>query len=165
MTTSAMVHDQDGRRLSDADVDSREPIARLLGDLGSRRSGLSSREAGRRLVRFGSNELRARQARTWPKALAKQFTHPLALLLLLAAALAVVAGTPNLAWAIVAVVLLNALFAFVQENQAGRAVEALGRYLPPHARRPGSRRSRRCRRRRRPRPLRARGAPVRGRHR
>jgi calcium-translocating P-type ATPase len=31
-------------------------------------------------------------------------------------------------------VVLNALFAFVQERQAGRAVEALGRYLPPHAR-------------------------------
>jgi P-type E1-E2 ATPase len=33
----------------------------------------------------------------------------------------------------VAVVLLNAAFAFLQERQAERAVEALGRYLPPHA--------------------------------
>src|SRR5690242_10424476 len=52
---------------------------------------------------------------------------------MLAAVLSVVAGTPQLAWAIMAVVLLNALFAFVQERQAGRAVEALGRYLPPLA--------------------------------
>ncbi|HTK64698.1 MAG TPA: cation-transporting P-type ATPase [Pseudonocardia sp.] len=117
-----------------SDVDSREPVARLLRDLGTRPAGLSTREAARRLLQYGPNELRAGQARTWPKALAKQFTHPLALLLLLAAVLAVVAGTPNLAWAILAVVLLNALFAFIQERQAGRAVEALGRYLPPHAR-------------------------------
>ena len=113
--------------------DPREPASRLLRDLGSNPSGLSVREAARRLVQYGPNELRASQARTWPAALLKQFTHPLALLLLLAAVLAVVAGTPNLAWAIVAVVLLNALFAFVQEHQAGKAVEALGRYLPPHA--------------------------------
>ncbi|MDQ2706970.1 MAG: cation-transporting P-type ATPase [Actinomycetota bacterium] len=113
--------------------DPREPVTRLLRDLGSSPAGLPAREAARRLVRYGPNELRASQARTWPKALIKQFTHPLALLLLLAAVLAVVAGTVNLAWAIVAVVLLNAVFAFVQERQAGKAVEALGRYLPPHA--------------------------------
>jgi hypothetical protein len=69
-----------------------------------------------------------------PRAFARQFTHPLALLLLVAAALAWMAGTIELAWAIAAVVVLNALFAFVQERQAGRAVEALGSYLPAHAR-------------------------------
>jgi hypothetical protein len=35
--------------------------------------------------------------------------------------------------AIVAVILLNALFAFLQERQAERAVEALQRYLPQRA--------------------------------
>jgi calcium-translocating P-type ATPase len=118
---------------SGVSLDAREPVTRLLRDLGSSACGLAAREAARRLVQYGPNELRTSQARTWPKDLLKQFTHPLALLLLLAAVLAVVAGTVNLAWAIVAVVLLNALFAFVQERQAGRAVEALGRYLPPHA--------------------------------
>ncbi|MFC4944932.1 cation-translocating P-type ATPase [Pseudonocardia sp. GCM10023141] len=113
--------------------DPREPIARLLRDLRSAPDGLSAREAARRLERYGPNTLRVRGGRTWPRALARQFTHPLALLLLLAAVLAVVAGTPALAWAILAVVVLNAVFAFVQEHQAGRAVEALGRYLPPHA--------------------------------
>ncbi len=52
---------------------------------------------------------------------------------LLAAVLSVVAGTPELAWAIVAVGVLNAVFSFVQEGQAGRAVEALGRFLPSQA--------------------------------
>lgn len=114
--------------------DPREPVTRLLRDLGSRAGGLSEREAERRLARYGPNTLAAATARTWPRALLRQFTQPLAVLLLLAAVLSVFAGTPQLAWAIVAVVLLNALLAFVQERQAGKAVEALGRYLPPTAR-------------------------------
>jgi magnesium-transporting ATPase (P-type) len=121
--------------------DPREPVSRLLRDLRSRPTGLSSREAERRLVASGPNELRRRGSRRWPRQLAKQFVHPLALLLWLAAALAFVAGTPALGGAIVAVIVLNALFAFVQERQAERAVEALSRYLPQQAavRRDGTR--------------------------
>jgi calcium-translocating P-type ATPase len=55
------------------------------------------------------------------------------LLLWLAAVLAVAGGTVALGVAIVAVIVLNALFAFAQERQAERAVEALGRYLPQRA--------------------------------
>ncbi len=116
-----------------AQGDPREPISRLLRDLRSRPEGLSGREAGRRLVVQGPNELRRRGGRRWPRQLAKQFVHPLALLLWLAAALAFVAGVPALGVAIVAVVFLNALFAFAQERQAERAVEALTRYLPQEA--------------------------------
>jgi P-type E1-E2 ATPase len=52
------------------------------------------------------------------------------LLLWAAAALAYMAGTPILGAAIVAVVLLNAAFAVMQERQAERAVEALAAFLP-----------------------------------
>jgi magnesium-transporting ATPase (P-type) len=114
-------------------LDPREPVARLLRDLGSQASGLSGREAARRLERYGPNALTVGSHRTWARALVRQFTHPLAVLLLLAGVLSVVAGTPELAWAILAVVVLNAVFSFVQERQAGRAVEALGRFLPPQA--------------------------------
>ncbi len=92
------------------------------------------REAARRLERYGPNELRSARAVVWRRELVRQFTHPLALLLLCAAGLAFVAGTVHLGWAILAVVVLNAGFAFVQERQAGKAVEALSRYLPPSAR-------------------------------
>ena len=44
------------------------------------------------------------------------------------------AGTPVLAEAIVAVIVLNAGFALLQERQAERAVEALAGYLPDQAR-------------------------------
>ncbi len=122
--------------------DPREPLGRLERDLRAGPEGLSTREAGRRLVAYGPNELRRRGGRAWPRRLAAQFVHPLALLLWLAAALAVVAGAPVLGAAIVAVIALNALFAFAQERQAERAIEALARYLPQQAavRRDGERR-------------------------
>jgi calcium-translocating P-type ATPase len=111
-----------------------EPLTLLYRDLRSSPRGLSSREAARRLVIFGPNELTRRGGRRWPRELAAQFTHPLALLLAAAAVLAGVSGTLNLAIAIVAVIVLNAGFAFAQELQAERAVEALAAYLPTHAR-------------------------------
>ena len=95
--------------------------------------GLSQREAERRLLQYGRNELVRRGSRRWPRELARQFTHPLALLLAVAALLAVAGGIAVLAAAIVAVILLNALLAFVQERQAEAAVEALQDYLAPHA--------------------------------
>jgi Cation transporter/ATPase, N-terminus len=91
--------------------------------------GLSSREAQRRLVAYGANELLRRGGRRWPRQLALQFTHPLALLLWLAAALAFGAGLRVVGVAILAVIVLNALFAFFQEQQAEKAVEALRCYL------------------------------------
>jgi len=127
----------------DADLDPREPAERLLRDLRAGRSGLSEREAARRLVVNGPNELRRSRRRHRMRDLARQFTHPLALLLWMAAVLAAFAHTPVVATAIAAVVVLNALFAFVQEQQAERAVEALGAYLPAQAvvRRDGRHRS------------------------
>jgi calcium-translocating P-type ATPase len=125
-----------GHRSAEAEastLDPREPTQKLLRDLRSAPLGLSEREAARRLERYGRNELRSREGATWPRALERQFTHPLAVLLMAAAVLAYVTGSVQLAWAIVAVVLVNAAFAFVQERQAGKAVEALGRYLPPHS--------------------------------
>ena len=113
--------------------DPRVPLDRLLRDLAARPEGLSSREAARRLVAHGPNELRRRRGVAWPRQLLGQITHPLALLLWVASALALAAGTPVLAAAIVAVILLNAAFAFAQERQAVRAVEALKRYLPQQA--------------------------------
>jgi calcium-translocating P-type ATPase len=110
-----------------------EPLARLFRDLRSSPTGLSGREAARRLQVSGPNELSRRGGRRWPGELARQFTQPLALLLAVAAVLAWVSGTPRLAIAIVAVIFLNAGFAFAQEMQAEQAVEALAAFLPERA--------------------------------
>jgi len=110
-----------------------QPVEALFHNLRSRRQGLSSREAARRLVAYGPNELTRRGGARWPAQLVRQFTHPLALLLFLAAALAFAGSSVILGLAVLAVIVLNALFAFAQERQAERAVEALRAYLPQRA--------------------------------
>jgi calcium-translocating P-type ATPase len=119
-----------------------EPLRLLMRDLRSSPRGLSEREALRRLGIYGPNELRRAPRRGAWRDLVDQLVHPLALLLWVAAALALVIRTPILCVAIVLVIVLNAVFAFVQERQGERAVEALTRYLPPQAvvRRDGHRR-------------------------
>ncbi|WP_109522650.1 MULTISPECIES: cation-translocating P-type ATPase [Nocardia] len=114
-------------------IDPTEQIDRLLRDLRGARSGLSTREADRRLIHYGPNILRRRGGRTWPRELVRQFTHPLALLLWAAAALAGAVGIIPVAVAIVVVILINAAFAFAQERHAEQAVEALAAYLPVRA--------------------------------
>ena len=106
----------------------------LLVHLGTRASGLSSREAERRLAQFGRNEISRTAQRSWVRELLRQLAHPLAMLLWVAAALASASGNQTLAIAIVAVILLNAALAYMQELQAERATEALRELLPPHAR-------------------------------
>jgi calcium-translocating P-type ATPase len=115
-------------------IDPEERLELLLRDLRTSREGLTQREARRRLVQVGPNRLERRRGRRWPHELAHQVTHPLALLLWAAAGLAWIAGILPVAVAIVIVIVVNAAFAFVQEMQAERAVEALARYLPERAR-------------------------------
>ncbi|MEV8099027.1 cation-transporting P-type ATPase [Kitasatospora sp. NPDC085879] len=113
--------------------DPREPVKLLFRDLRTSPDGLAEREASRRLTVHGPNALARRGGRRWPGELVQQFTHPLAVLLALAAVLALVSGAPALAVAIAAVIVLNALLAFVQERQAEQAVEALADFLPDRA--------------------------------
>ena len=114
-------------------TDPREPLALLFRDLRSSRDGLSDREAARRLLTHGPNRLTRRGGRRWPRELLAQFTHPLAVLLAAAAALAAVNGTVTLAEAVVAVIVINAVFAFFQELHAEHAVEALAAFIPEEA--------------------------------
>ena len=114
------------------EFDATESAELLLRDLRSSRTGLSTSEAQRRLLQYGPNELRRRGGLKWPGELARQLTHPLALLLWLAAALSFAVGSLTIAVAVLLVILLNALFAFIQEMQAERAVEALAQFLPQH---------------------------------
>jgi calcium-translocating P-type ATPase len=104
--------------------------AALFAHLRANREGLSQREAERRLVQYGPNELARRGRRHVWRDVGAQLSHPLALLLWTAAGLAWFAGTPILTGAIVAVVVLNAVFALAQEREAERAVETLAAFLP-----------------------------------
>ncbi|MCA1004108.1 cation-transporting P-type ATPase [Rhodococcus hoagii] len=93
-------------------------------------TGLSAADAAARLRADGPNVLPSvRLVPAWRKLLA-ELTHFFALMLWVAAVLAMVAGMPQLAIAIVVVILVNGVFAFVQEERAEKASERLRDLLP-----------------------------------
>jgi sodium/potassium-transporting ATPase subunit alpha len=103
--------------------------------------GLSEEEVGKRLQEFGPNEISPPDPVHLTRMLLRQFTHFLALLLWVAAGLAYLAsylqpgeGMEMLAHAIVAVIVINALFSFFQEYKAEQASAALRQLLPDRVR-------------------------------
>ncbi len=93
-------------------------------------SGLTSGEAAARLRRDGPNVLPAPRPPSPAVLLLRQMTHFFALLLWVAAGMAYVGGMPQLAVAIVIVVVVNGGFAFAQEYRADRAGRRLRELLP-----------------------------------
>lgn len=107
------------------------PAARLtLALLRTGPQGLTSAEASVRRESCGANRIERIVGRPLWLALGVQFASLFALLLWGAAAVAAALGMSQLAWAIVAVVLVNGTFGFFQEYRAERAAEALARLLP-----------------------------------
>ncbi len=92
--------------------------------------GLTDDEAAARLARDGPNELPSLPPPPAWRQLLDQFTHFFAVMLLVAAVLAVVGDLPELAVAIVAVVVLNGIFAFVQERRSLHTTERLRDLIP-----------------------------------
>ncbi|GAA0235929.1 cation-transporting P-type ATPase [Actinomadura nitritigenes] len=97
------------------------------------RRGLTSAEAAARLRADGPNLLPAKRPPSPLLSLAGQLVHFFALLLWAAAALAYAGGMPQLAVAIVVVIVVNGVFAFAQEYRAERAGRRLRELLPARA--------------------------------
>ena len=115
----------------------RERVAAAVGEpsevlrlLASSQVGLTHAEAEKRLRRWGPNALPHAPRTRWWQRLLRAFAGLFAVLLLVASVLAVVAGMPELGIAIVIVVVVNGVFAFVQEYRAERAVQSLESMLP-----------------------------------
>ncbi|MEU7457010.1 cation-translocating P-type ATPase [Streptosporangium roseum] len=98
------------------------------------RSGLTSAEAARRLAEGGANMLPAGRRAPAAVLLLREMVHFFALMLWMAAGLALLAGMPQLALAIVVVVVLNGAFAFVQEYRADKAGQRLRELIPADVR-------------------------------
>jgi magnesium-transporting ATPase (P-type) len=92
--------------------------------------GLTEDEVAMRLKKYGTNELPEPVKRSLLLRFTDQLTHFMALLLWVAGILAFISGTPELGWAIWAVIWINAAFSFWQEYQAEQALAALKRVLP-----------------------------------
>ena len=94
------------------------------------RDGLTSAEAAARRRRDGPNELPPPKRPSAVRRFVDGLVHFFALMLWVAGALALVADMPELGIAIFAVIVLNAVFAFVQESRADHAAERLRSMLP-----------------------------------
>lgn len=113
------------------------PVEEALQSLVTSAQGLSEEEAARRLLEFGPNEIEEiRKTPAWLRLL-RQFTHFLAALLWMAALLSLTFeflnpghGMLRLAIAIVVVIVVNAVFTFMQEYRAEKSLEAMRRLLP-----------------------------------
>ena len=95
-------------------------------------SGLSTKEALRRLVDFGENKIQSAKKKSYIKEYLRQYIQFFAVLLEVAAFLAFIADyyVPNegnniLAYAIIIAVIINATFAFWQEYKEDKAMEHL----------------------------------------
>ncbi|MCU0723431.1 MAG: HAD-IC family P-type ATPase, partial [Planctomycetes bacterium] len=105
--------------------------ARLGSDLSR---GLGREEASARLARFGENAIAERGGRSALRLLRDQFASTLVLVLIAAAGVSAVVGSPKDTAAILAIVALNAALGFVQEARAERAMAALKRLAAPRVR-------------------------------
>lgn len=92
--------------------------------------GLTTGQALERLRLDGPNVLPSPRRRSAIRRFIDELTHFFALMLWVAAGLAVLAGIPELSIAVVAVIVLNAVFSFIQESRADRAAERLSTLLP-----------------------------------
>ncbi len=106
--------------------------------LGSNPDGLTSTEAGDRLKEIGPNSVEIRDPWRVVRSLLRQFTNFFTILLMVSAAICFVAESVQpgqsmalLGWALAGVALLNALFSFIQEYRAEKAMQALRKFLPP----------------------------------
>ncbi|GAA4369694.1 cation-translocating P-type ATPase [Agromyces bauzanensis] len=92
--------------------------------------GLTTAEAGARREQGGANRLPAARRPSAVRRLLGEIVHFFAIMLWVAAVLALFAGLPALSIAIVAVIVLNAVFAAVQQARADRAADRLQALLP-----------------------------------
>ncbi|MBM4135484.1 MAG: cation-transporting P-type ATPase [Nitrospira sp.] len=109
----------------------------VLKSLVSSEQGLSEENARRRLQEYGLNEIKEVRKRPLYLKFLSQFTHFLAILLWIASALSLLSeylhpgeGMLTLGIAIIAVIFINAIFTFIQEYRAEKALKALKRLLP-----------------------------------
>lgn len=99
----------------------------------SKNAGLTSKEAGRLIGRYGYNEIKAKK-NSRVLLFVKKFYGPVQLLLWLVAVISLVTGRADDFYIIVALLVFNAVIGFLEEYKADKSVEALSSMLASNAR-------------------------------
>jgi P-type Ca2+ transporter type 2C len=105
----------------------------VYNEFSTSKNGLSHEEAEKRLQEYGPNQIEEVKKKPIIYKFFANLYQLLALLLWAASILAFISGTPQLGLAIIAVIIINAIFSFWQEYQAEKAIEALKKILPSTA--------------------------------
>jgi P-type Mg2+ transporter len=101
------------------------PLSEMLQKLETRKEGLTSAEAQKRLTLYGSNLLKPKKRSDWFTLLISQFKSPIILILFFATGLSFFLNDRVDAFIILSIVLISGLLGFWQERGASNAVEKL----------------------------------------
>jgi Ca2+-transporting ATPase len=104
-------------------------VEAVLRELDTGRGGLSHEEAGKRLEKYGYNELERHERASPLRLFGNQFKNILIIILLIATALSLAIGETVDALIIGVIVVFSAVLGFLQEYRAERALEALKKML------------------------------------
>lgn len=109
------------------------PIQKVFAELRTSGTGLSGEDAARRLSTYGQNEISSGKKVSVLELLAAQFASPLVLVLVFASLISFFLGHGIDGILILAIVVANAAFGFVQDYKAEKSIEALKKMGSPSA--------------------------------
>ena len=110
-----------------------QPISQVLQHLRTSEGGLAYEEASARIGNYGPNRLPAKEGTPPLVLFLQQFKSFLVIILIVATFVSALLGEIVDAVVIFVIVILNAVFGFLQEFKAGKAIEALKRMTAPAA--------------------------------
>src|SRR4030042_890290 len=95
-------------------------------------NGLAIGEAKKRLERYGPNVIKEKKKKSLVLRFIDNFIHLFAIILWIAAGLCFIprVDMPQLGYAIILVIVINAIFSFMQEYRAEKALESLKKIIP-----------------------------------
>ncbi|MGE5533023.1 MAG: cation-translocating P-type ATPase [Ignavibacteria bacterium] len=109
------------------------PINEVFNGLNSSENGLTSEEAKLRLKKYGYNKLSEKRQIPLINKFIRHLKDLFGILLLVAAVLSYISGSPELALIILAVVFVNIFVSIFQESRAEKAMETLKSWMPEFA--------------------------------